>query len=148
MTESKAEIRWHESFNGNSAIVNHVVQYRLIVHRNDIPMMTSTESSPINNNNDNDNDDSDDQTTTTTIQTITIPMEKIISNGSLRQTIINDLRSNSLYQVRIAAVNRLGQSDYSKWMRFRTEQSAPESPPIDVMATPTGPNSVKITWKV
>ena len=50
--------------------------------------------------------------------------------------------------VAIFDVNRLGQSDYSKWMRFRTEQSAPESPPIDVMATPTGPNSVKITWKV
>ncbi|XP_046915440.2 uncharacterized protein LOC124496027 isoform X3 [Dermatophagoides farinae] len=147
VTESKAEIRWHESFNGNSIIVKYVVQYRLIVHHhNDI---TSTESSTSINNRNHNNDDNDDQTmtTTTAIQTITMPIEKIISNGSLRQTIISDLRSNSLYQIRIAAVNRLGQSDYSKWMRFRTEQSAPESPPIDVMATPTGPNSVKITWK-
>ncbi|KAH9414555.1 hypothetical protein DERP_008751 [Dermatophagoides pteronyssinus] len=60
---------------------------------------------------------------------------------------INNLRSNSLYKIRLAAVNRLGQSDFTKWLRFRTEQSAPETPPIDIQATPTGPNSIKITWK-
>nr|XP_027194875.1 putative uncharacterized protein DDB_G0277255 [Dermatophagoides pteronyssinus] len=79
-------------------------------------------------------------------------MEKIIisnvsSSSSIRQTMINNLRSNSLYKIRLAAINRLGQSDYTKWLRFRTEQSAPETPPIDIQATPTGPNSIKITWK-
>ena len=168
VTESRTEIRWHESFNGNSNIVNYVVQYRLISNPtttttqndNQIISSTTTTDSSINvlDMDDDDDDDGDDRitetkitkSTTTKIQTINIPMEKIINSNvsSIRQTVINNLRSNSLYKIRLAAVNRLGQSDFTKWLRFRTEQSAPETPPIDIQATPTGPNSIKITWKV
>uniref|UniRef100_A0A6P6XSJ9 Down syndrome cell adhesion molecule-like protein Dscam2 n=1 Tax=Dermatophagoides pteronyssinus TaxID=6956 RepID=A0A6P6XSJ9_DERPT len=56
VTESRTEIRWHESFNGNSNIVNYVVQYRLITNpstttRNDNQISsssTSTTDSSIN----------------------------------------------------------------------------------------------------
>ncbi|KAI2804322.1 hypothetical protein BLOT_003303 [Blomia tropicalis] len=60
---------------------------------------------------------------------------------------LTGLRPNTFYNIRIAAQNQIGQGDFVAWTRLRTEQSAPESPPMDVTASPTGPNSVKITWK-
>ena len=132
VTESSAEIRWRESFNGNAAIVNYVVEYRII----DVDS-TSTSSASVQSS-----------MTITPITSATIPMDRITNNGSMRSTVVSGLRSNTIYNIRLAAQNSIGQSDFVPWVRFRTEQSAPESPPLELSATPTGPNSVKITWKV
>ena len=128
MTESSAEIRWREPFNGNAVIVNYVVEYRLI----DIDPASSGAVS----------------TSASSPTATTIPIDRVTTNGSLRSTIVSGLRSSTFYSIRIAAQNQIGQGEFTAWARLRTEQSAPESPPLDVTATPTGPNSVKITWKV
>ncbi|KAF7489378.1 Down syndrome cell adhesion molecule-like protein 1 -like protein [Sarcoptes scabiei] len=155
VTESKAEIRWRESFNGNSAIVNYLVEYRRVDGSSS--SMDSFQSSPSSSSSRSialkDGDSGKNalgtgsSSTLAEISSVTIPSDRIINNGSTRWAFINDLRPNTLYHARIAAQNRLGQSDFSAWIRFRTEQSAPESPPLEVSASPTGPNSVKITWQ-
>lgn len=132
VTESSAEIRWREPFNGNSVIVNYVVEHRVI----DIDSASSVSSS------------SAVVSGASISPSSTIPIDRVTTNGSLRSSVVSGLRSNTFYNIRIAAQNQIGQSEFTAWTRLRTEQSAPESPPLDVAASPTGPNSVKITWKV
>lgn len=134
VTESSAEIRWREPFNGNAVIVSYAVEYRLL----DIDPASSAPMQPAPGS----------AASSSPTATATVPIDRVTTNGSLRSTIVSGLRSSTFYNIRIAAHNQIGQSDFTAWTRLRTEQSAPESPPIDVTATPTGPNSVKITWKV
>lgn len=133
VTESSAEIRWREPFNGNAVIVSYAVEYRLL----DIDPASSAPMQP-----------APGSASSSPTATATVPIDRVTTNGSLRSTIVSGLRSSTFYNIRISAHNQIGQSDFTVWTRLRTEQSAPESPPIDVTATPTGPNSVKITWKV
>lgn len=145
VTESSAEIRWREPFNGNAVIVNYVVEYRVI----DIDpassasaLATATAAAAASSLL------SSSSSSSSSVSSTTIAIDRVTTNGSLRSTIVSGLRSSTFYNIRIAATNSIGQSDFTAWTRLRTEQSAPESPPLEVHATATGPNSVKITWKV
>lgn len=143
VTESSAEIRWREPFNGNSVIANYVVEYRVMdidpaSSASALPAATAAASSVLTST----------LSSSSSVSSTTIAIDRVTTNGSLRSTIVSGLRSSTFYNIRIAATNSIGQGDFTAWTRFRTEQSAPESPPLEVYATATGPNSVKITWKV
>ncbi len=73
---------------------------------------------------------------------------ELLVNGSQRSATINNLKANSRYLIRIAAQNKIGLSHFNDWIKVKTDESVPEGPPLDVSASPTGPNSVKISWKV
>jgi hypothetical protein len=73
---------------------------------------------------------------------------ELLVNGSQRSGTINNLKANSRYLIRIAAQNKIGLSQFNDWIKVKTDESVPEGPPLDVSASPTGPNSVKISWKV
>jgi hypothetical protein len=73
---------------------------------------------------------------------------ELLVNGSQRSSTINNLKANSRYLIRIAAQNKIGLSQFNDWIKVKTDESVPEGPPLDVSASPTGPNSVKISWKV
>lgn len=72
---------------------------------------------------------------------------ELLVNGTQRSTVINNLKPNTRYLIRIAAQNKIGWSESSDWIKVKTDESAPAGPPVDVTASPTGPNSIKITWK-
>lgn len=61
---------------------------------------------------------------------------------------ISGLRPDTAFRAEVYALNEVGWSQASNAIFFRTEEAAPSGAPVAVVATPTGPNSIKITWKV
>ena len=61
---------------------------------------------------------------------------------------INGLHPDRSFRAEVYAHNDVGWSEASDPILFRTDEAAPSGPPLAVVATPTGPNSIKISWKV
>lgn len=75
--------------------------------------------------------------------------ETILETFSLGQNVsIENLRPNTAFLAVVFAINEVGWSEGSEPILFRTEEAAPSGPPLNVLATATGPNSVKLSWKV
>ena len=62
--------------------------------------------------------------------------------------LIENLKPDKEYTVSVVAENEMGLSEPSEPIVFKTDESAPSGPPMAVSAIPTGPNSIKISWKV
>lgn len=73
-------------------------------------------------------------------------LNEVTSLGA--NTTVTGLKPNSGYKCQVYAQNEVGWSLASDAVYFRTEEDAPSGPPLSVTAIATGPNSIKITWKV
>lgn len=75
--------------------------------------------------------------------------ETIAETSSLTtSSSISGLKPNTPLAVQVYAMNEVGWSSPSDVVFFRTDEAAPSGPPLFVSATATGPNSIKISWKV
>lgn len=61
---------------------------------------------------------------------------------------VDGLRPDRPYRVEVSAENEVGWSEASDAVPFRTEEGAPSGAPVSVTAVATGPNSIKLSWKV
>uniref|UniRef100_T1IHT8 Down syndrome cell adhesion molecule-like protein Dscam2 n=1 Tax=Strigamia maritima TaxID=126957 RepID=T1IHT8_STRMM len=62
-------------------------------------------------------------------------------------TLINDLKPYAFYDIRLAAANSIGYSNFSNDLDFQTEEQAPSGPPLNVEIEPVDKQSLRITWK-
>ncbi|XP_022241420.1 Down syndrome cell adhesion molecule-like protein 1 homolog [Limulus polyphemus] len=67
--------------------------------------------------------------------------------SSQTSVVIQGLVPATFYNLRIFAENAIGKSNYSAIYKIETEEEAPGGPPLEVQATATGPNSIKVSWK-
>ena len=84
-----------------------------------------------------------------------IKLNDPVSNETLSETFclgpnatIENLKPNTAFLATVFAINEVGWSEASEPILFRTAEAAPSGPPLNVLATATGPNSVKLSWKV
>ncbi|XP_022236930.1 Down syndrome cell adhesion molecule homolog, partial [Limulus polyphemus] len=68
-------------------------------------------------------------------------------SGTETDAIISGLKPASVYNLRVLAKNGLGISDPSTDVEAKTEEEAPEGPPMKVRGEATSSKSLKITWK-
>ena len=58
------------------------------------------------------------------------------------------MQPNSLYYVRLLALNALGSSEPTQRLRIKTEQEAPEGVATDIQALANESQSIIVKWKV
>lgn len=149
-------LRWLTHFNGNSPINSYLVQYQsddfynldidaLIGQANISQLQQATTSvqqqlqqqAAVNQNAFEQLADDLDRT-----------LVELNVNQSDTHLIIKDLQPNSVYRLRLAAMNKIGLGEFSDWIRAKTEEAPPSGPPNRIQASATGPNSIKVSWTV
>ncbi|XP_037570601.1 Down syndrome cell adhesion molecule homolog [Dermacentor silvarum] len=74
-------------------------------------------------------------------------LRNITTNSSLTSATIGPLRPARVFSLRVKAENGIGWGRFSNWVTANTEEHSPASPPLNITARPTGPNSIKISWE-
>lgn len=67
--------------------------------------------------------------------------------GSETGMMLRNLKPITNYQLRIFAVNALGQGEPSNNLYFKTDEEAPSGPPTHFKVIPTSSRSLKVSWK-
>ncbi|OTF69966.1 hypothetical protein BLA29_007323, partial [Euroglyphus maynei] len=60
---------------------------------------------------------------------------------------LNGLQPVTTYQIRIIAINDLGQSEQSDVLFVQTDEETPGGPPLHLKAIPLTSTSIKVSWK-
>jgi len=68
-------------------------------------------------------------------------------SSSQTEFLLNDLTPGTTYEVAVVAVNDVGRSVPSPYLKFKTGEEEPSNPPFDVFAEPAGPTNIRVTWK-
>lgn len=68
-------------------------------------------------------------------------------SSSQNEFLLKDLIPGTTYEVAVVAVNDVGRSVPSPYLKIKTGEEEPSSPPFDVYAEPKGPSTIRITWK-
>ncbi|CAN8020342.1 unnamed protein product [Ixodes persulcatus] len=74
-------------------------------------------------------------------------LRNLTTNTSLTLASIGSLRPARVFSLRVKAENGVGWGRFSGWVTANTEEDSPASPPVNITARPTGPNSIKISWE-
>ncbi|CAN7993970.1 unnamed protein product [Ixodes hexagonus] len=74
-------------------------------------------------------------------------LRNLTTNSSLTMATIGFLRPARVFSLRVKAENGVGWGRFSAWVTANTEEDSPASPPVNITARPTGPNSIKISWE-
>ncbi|KAK8788727.1 hypothetical protein V5799_021505 [Amblyomma americanum] len=61
--------------------------------------------------------------------------------------VVTGLEPSTTYELRIRAINAIGQSDFSDPIVATTSQEAPSGSPRDIKVSPTGSRTLHVTWK-
>ncbi|XP_071498430.1 receptor-type tyrosine-protein phosphatase delta-like, partial [Diadema antillarum] len=73
------------------------------------------------------------------------PMHKTIS--PMTEYVLDDLRPNTLYHIRLAARSETGEGASSPVISIMTEESVPSAPPMEVGATVLSSESIEVRWQ-
>ncbi|KAG7165542.1 Down syndrome cell adhesion molecule-like protein 2-like 10, partial [Homarus americanus] len=75
-----------------------------------------------------------------------VSVRQLQAEGGSTSVVLNDLLPAKVYQVRVVAVNSVGESPSSEPLTLRTEGEAPSAAPINVQAVGISPRQVQISW--
>ncbi|XP_064457824.1 cell adhesion molecule Dscam2-like isoform X2 [Ornithodoros turicata] len=70
-----------------------------------------------------------------------------VNSSQALSALITDLRPARVFSLRVKAENGVGWGPFGGWVTANTEEDVPSSPPVNITARPTGPNSIKISWE-
>ncbi|XP_041090779.1 Down syndrome cell adhesion molecule-like protein 1 homolog [Polyodon spathula] len=66
---------------------------------------------------------------------------------TINQANIVELHPAQIYSIRMYSFNKIGRSEASKDLTIRTEEAAPDGPPMEVILQPMTSQSIRVTWK-
>ncbi|XP_071527560.1 cell adhesion molecule Dscam2-like isoform X6 [Panulirus ornatus] len=75
-----------------------------------------------------------------------VNVRQMRAEGGSTSAVLNDLMPAKVYQVRVVAVNSVGESPSSEPLTLRTEGEAPSAAPINVRAVGMSPRQVQLSW--
>ena len=75
-----------------------------------------------------------------------VRVDKAFGNATWLQ--VSDLQPNTLYSVRLMALNAVGTSKPTPKLRFKTDQEPPEGVVTQIKVESNSSQSVIVTWKV
>lgn len=83
-----------------------------------------------------------------TLVELTIESQQLSASSNVNNNflVIKDLIPFCLYRLRIAPINKIGLGEFSDWLRVKTEEAPPSGSALKILASATGPNSIKIQW--
>ncbi|XP_023220992.1 Down syndrome cell adhesion molecule-like protein Dscam2 isoform X2 [Centruroides sculpturatus] len=73
--------------------------------------------------------------------------QNISISGISTTATISGLQPATYYILRVLAENAIGKSNLSKIITTSTDEEVPGGPPLRIKASPTGPNSIKVSWE-
>ncbi|XP_063616446.1 cell adhesion molecule Dscam2-like isoform X2 [Cydia splendana] len=127
-----ATIAWRRGYDGNARVRVYRLQYRVVGDRH--------------------RPDSNDWTDAPTRE---VPADRVYekqetSDPNAETTLeyrVEGLRPATAYALRLAAVNAIGDSDYSESVIVQTKEEAPSEPPHNVNVQATAPGELLIKWE-
>ncbi|XP_068213179.1 cell adhesion molecule Dscam2-like isoform X2 [Palaemon carinicauda] len=75
-----------------------------------------------------------------------VSVRQLRAEGSGTSVVLKDLLPAKVYQVRVVAVNSVGDSPPSEPLTLRTQGEAPSAPPLNVKAIGISPKEVQLSW--
>ncbi|KAG7310281.1 hypothetical protein JYU34_003034 [Plutella xylostella] len=127
-----ATLAWARGYDGNARVRTYRLQYRVVGERQ------TTER--------------DDWTDAPTRE---VPADRVVERHELSDSLeastleylVEGLRPATAYAMRLAAVNSIGESEYSDAVIVKTMEEAPSEPPHNVQVQATAPGELLVKWQ-
>ncbi|XP_037298795.1 Down syndrome cell adhesion molecule-like protein Dscam2 [Manduca sexta] len=126
-----AVVRWRRGYDGNARLHAYRLQFRVV--SDDAAAPADWTDAPVRD----------------------VPLDRIMEKQESSQPDsevileyrVDGLRPATTYAMRLAAVNDIGDSDYSEPVIVQTLQEAPSEPPHNVQVQATGPDELLVKWQ-
>ncbi|XP_053205985.1 cell adhesion molecule DSCAM-like isoform X3 [Panonychus citri] len=74
-------------------------------------------------------------------------LHEVNVSASMNSYLIKDIEPGTMFEATLMAVNEVGLGSPSRVISFTTGEEEPSSAPVDLVATPRGPSTIRITWR-